>query len=409
MKNLLTPAFALLLGALALAQVPKPVPPPVPVNRVALQSVIAAIAQDAQGSLGVGIERLGGGTGEQIVHGGSTRYPMQSVYKLPIAMAALQLVDRGTLRLDRPIRVTRFDYVTPGQHSPLRDQNPSGTSVTVRELLRLAVSESDGSASDVLLRLIGGPARVMVFLQSIGVREVMVVTTERMMGINPQVQFQNWTTPAGMLTLLRALDERRGLSPASQSLLFDDLSAASTYPGRLKAGLPADAMLAHKTGTSGSSNGVTAATNDVGLVMLPDGRRLAIVALLMNSRGSSAANDATIAAVARAAWTAFVPQDVPASPVASDAPPFVRDLIKRFEDAPVANPPVVITRYEYKGRLVYYVPPRCCDVPSTLYDDKGGVICQPDGGFTGRGDAKCADFFDARSKPQVIWKDPRSR
>jgi hypothetical protein len=77
--------------------------------------------------------------------------------------------------------------------------------------------------------------------------------------------------------------------------------------------------------------------------------------------------------------------------------------------SPAANPPASITRYEYQGHVVYYVPPRCCDVASTLYDEKGAVICQPDGGFTGRGNNKCPDFFDARSKAQLVWKDPRGR
>ncbi len=396
----------LLCGSPSVAQVPKPASLPVPVDRLALQSALAAIARDAQGTLGVGIERLGGGTGEEILAGGGTRYPMQSVYKLPIAMAALQLVDRGTLRLDRPIRVTRLDYVTSGQHSPLRDRNPDGTTVTVRELLGLAVSESDGTASDVLLRLIGGPLRAMTFVHAVGVSDIAITTTERMMGLNPDLQFQNWITPSGALTLLRAVDEQRGLSPASQGLLLQLLSETTTYPGRLKAGLPPGTSIAHKTGTSGTANGVTAASNDIGLVTLPDGRRLAIAVLLMNSRADDAARDATIAAVARVAWRAFVPLAPAAS---ADMPPFVRDLIKSFESAPVANPPASITRYEYQGRVVYYVPPRCCDVPSTLYDEKGGVICQPDGGFTGRGNNKCADFFDLRSKAVAIWKDPRSK
>jgi beta-lactamase class A len=400
---------ALLISAVLFAQIPKGAPLPVPVDRVALQSALAEIARRSQGTLGVGIERLGGGTGEQVVYGGATRYPMQSVYKLPIAMAALQMVDRGALRLDRPIRVTRLDYVTAGQHSPLRDQNPNGATVTVRELLRLAVSESDGSASDVLLRLVGGPPRAMGFLESIGVRDVTIVTTERMMGLNPQVQFQNWTTPAGMLSLLRALDERRGLTPASQALILGDLTASTTFPGRIKAGLPAGVAVAHKTGSSGVANGVAAASNDVALVTMPDGRRLAIAVLLMNARAADDARDATIAAVARAAWTAFVPQDALPAVLGSDTPPFVRDLIKRFEAEAVANPPATITRYEYNGHAVYYVPPRCCDIPSTLYDDAGTMICHPDGGFTARGDAKCSDFFDARSKARLIWRDARKR
>jgi hypothetical protein len=58
---------------------------------------------------------------------------------------------------------------------------------------------------------------------------------------------------------------------------------------------------------------------------------------------------------------------------------------------------------------VYYVPSKCCDVPSVLYDSAGAVVCSPDGGITGKGDGRCTDFFDARRDEVVVWRDPRKR
>ncbi|MGE0268589.1 MAG: hypothetical protein AB7S78_09075 [Candidatus Omnitrophota bacterium] len=92
-----------------------------------------------------------------------------------------------------------------------------------------------------------------------------------------------------------------------------------------------------------------------------------------------------------------------------DVPPFVVQLIERFESAPTSNPPASVWRYKYKGRLVYYVPPVCCDVPSALYDTLGNLVCSPDGGLTGRGDGKCPDFFDERTEELRIWHDPRNK
>ena len=106
----------------------------------------------------------------------SEHFPMQSVYKLPIGMAALHEVDRGALKLDQVVRVDKREYISTRQYSPLRDANPNGAEVTVRELLRLAVSESDGTASDVLLRLIGGPPAVMQFLRHVESTRVKCVT-----------------------------------------------------------------------------------------------------------------------------------------------------------------------------------------------------------------------------------------
>ena len=82
-------------------------------------------------------------------------------------------------------------------------------------------------------------------------------------------------------------------------------------------------------------------------------------------------------------------------------------LIRTFEQQPVANPPASVTRYEYKGEIVYFVPPRCCDVWSDLYRADGTTLCHPNGGLTGNGDGRCPDFFAARKNEHVIWQDPR--
>jgi hypothetical protein len=82
-------------------------------------------------------------------------------------------------------------------------------------------------------------------------------------------------------------------------------------------------------------------------------------------------------------------------------------LIRNIEMQPVANPPISITRYDYKRTVVYYVPPRCCDTMSDLYRADGTMLCHPDGGLTGNGDGRCPDFFTERNNPQIIWQDPR--
>lgn len=89
------------------------------------------------------------------------------------------------------------------------------------------------------------------------------------------------------------------------------------------------------------------------------------------------------------------------------APEWLRSLIRRLENEPVANPPLAITQYEYRGQPVYYVPPRCCDIFSDLYDADGNIIGHPDGGTTGQGDGRISDFFETRSNESVIWSDER--
>ena len=103
-----------------------------------------------------------------------------------------------------------------------------------------------------------------------------------------------------------------------------------------------------------------------------------------------------------------------AGPIACAAKPpttpnWLDQLVATFEAAPVANPPHRIVHYRYHEQTVYYVPPSCCDQPSALYDDAGKLLCEPDGGITGRGDGRCADFHQRRSDESVFWSDPRSR
>ena len=227
---------------------------------------------------------------------------MQSVYKLPIAMAVLRQVDRGVLRLDAEIRVDQSEYVPKSSHSPLRDAHPNGTTVTLRELLRLAVSESDGSASDVLLRLLGGSQAVMVFLRDIGIHDIQVQDTEKRMAEDNTVQYRNWATPEGAVTVLRDLLESSALSPGSRDLLLELMTETTTFPTRIKGLLPAIAAVAHKTGSSGTRNGLTAATNDIGIVTLPDGRHIAIAVFVSDSKAGNATRDRVIAKIARRAW-----------------------------------------------------------------------------------------------------------
>lgn len=93
--------------------------------------------------------------------------------------------------------------------------------------------------------------------------------------------------------------------------------------------------------------------------------------------------------------------------VPNDTPKCIEKKINEIAKEDVWNPPAKIYSYEYKGQAVYYFPPRCCDIPSTLYDKECNVICSPDGGITGAGDGKCSDFFSERKNEKLIWEDDR--
>lgn len=269
---------------------------------VELQQQIERIAAQAKGRVGVAAEILE--TGESVSLNPQDHYPMQSVYKLPIGMAVLAQVDQGKLKLEQRVRVEKSDLVGPGLLSPIRDRNPNGVELSLNELLRFAVSESDGTASDVLLKLVGVEA-VSKYLSELGVSEIVVANSENEISKDWQTQYRNWASPRGAVQLLRALHERRGVSEQSQQLLFKFMIETPTGPRRLKGLLPKTAVVAHKTGTSGSSKGVSAATNDIGLITLPDGRHLAIAVFVSDSPADLVTRERVIAEIAKAVWDAY--------------------------------------------------------------------------------------------------------
>ena len=266
----------------------------------ALRNQIEQIASTAKGRVGVAATLLE--TGESVALNADGQYPMQSVYKLPIAMAVLERVDRGEFKLEQKIRVEKSDMVREGQASPIRDRHPDGVELTIDDLLRFMVSDSDGTACDVLLKNVAKPESVMHYLRSLGVNGVIVANTEKELGADNSLQYRNWAQPESVIVLLRALQEGRTLSQPSRALLMQSLTESPTGPKRLKGLLPATANVAHKTGTSGTVKDLTAATNDVGLISLPNGRHLAIAVFVSDSTADLATREEVIAKIARAAW-----------------------------------------------------------------------------------------------------------
>jgi|TARA_B110000967_G_C18826839_1_gene531848 hypothetical protein len=88
-------------------------------------------------------------------------------------------------------------------------------------------------------------------------------------------------------------------------------------------------------------------------------------------------------------------------------PKCIQEMIVKISTKEVANPPILIYSYIYNEQTVYYITSKCCDIPSNLYNQDCNRICSPDGGFTGKGDMKCTDFFKKRTEEKLVWKDER--
>lgn len=270
-----------------------------------LTEQFAALERLSGGQVGICAVAVEGGPPARALHG-TERFPMQSVYKLPIAMAVLDAVDRHALTLEQQVTLRRSDMTDVHFHSPLRDKYPDGgVDVSIRDLLRAAIADSDGVASDALYRLVGGADRITAYLRGLGIRDIAVVATEREMSKDSMVQYRNYATPCAAVELLRALQAGRGLSPDARQLLLKDLTESGPGAKRLKGLLPPGTVVAHKTGTDSTRGGLTRATNDIGLIALPDGRHLAIAVFVKDSTADETTRERAIAEAARLAYDAW--------------------------------------------------------------------------------------------------------
>jgi beta-lactamase class A len=281
-----------------------PMPPLAFGQQAALRQQIAGVIGASRSDVGVSVLHLE--KGDTLSVNGKKHYPMQSVYKFPLAMAVLHQVDGGKLSLQQKIRLTRRDLL-PDTWSPLRDKYPeANVDVTLEEILRYTVSMSDNNGCDVLFRLLGGTRPVDAYVRSLGVRGIAVAATEEEMHRAWDVQFTNWSEPAAMTALLKVFYQRKHLSEASSDLLWKLMVETSTGPDRIKGLLPAGTVVAHKTGTSDTNaQGIAAATNDAGIVTLPNGEHFAIVVYVANSPADAKTREATIARITRAVWDAY--------------------------------------------------------------------------------------------------------
>ncbi len=265
-----------------------------------LETQFAEIAKEAKGKVGVAAVVLE--TGENASLNGGEKFAMQSVYKVPISMAVMQQVDAGKFKPDQPIEITKEDFVSAGQRSPIRDQFPDGASLPLWHVIEYAIGESDGTASDVLLRLLGGPAEAQKYIDSIGVKDLAIKNTEKEFAKDWKVQFENSATPAAAVNLLTELYTGTSLDRERSKLILDFMNESRPGPNRIRGLLPQESYVAHKTGTSGTKEGITAATNDIGIIALPNGKYMAIAIFVGDSPADEKTRESVIAKIAKAAW-----------------------------------------------------------------------------------------------------------
>ncbi len=254
----------------------------------------------------VGVSIVGLDKKDTLSINGDRHCAMQSVFKFHIALAILSDIDKGRFALDQKINIPK-KYLFPTFYSPIKDKYPDGATLTLAEIMQYTVSQSDNVGCDALLRLIGGPHIVNDYFVKNNFKNIAIKINEEVMQSNWNLQFQNWTTPKAANALLAGFydNKQKLLSESSHAFIWTTMKQTETGKDRLRGQLPKETVLAHKTGWSGTRDGITAAVNDIGIVFLPDGSHFFISVFVTDSKENFEVNEKIIADIAKAAWDYF--------------------------------------------------------------------------------------------------------
>jgi len=267
-----------------------------------LAKQLAQISNRTQGSIGVAVVHVE--SGRRVAVQGNTALPLYSVFKLPLAITVLKEVEANRLKVDQPIHVTPDEIVPGTSDNTALWARPVDRSVA--ELIELSISRSDNTSTDKLLQLIGGPQRVTEHMRTLGFQNIDIHSSA--MDFVKTPQNPNTGSAEDLANLLTQLQQGKILQPEHNTLLLGYMRRAETGLKRLRGDLPSGTLVADKTG-SGERNpqtNVPKATNDVGIITLPNGQgNLAMAVLVSESTLTHVEQEKLIAELARAAYDAF--------------------------------------------------------------------------------------------------------
>ncbi|MEO7365476.1 MAG: serine hydrolase [Sphingomicrobium sp.] len=304
------------VGASAAIQIAQPAPalirPAVPAQTpIYLRERVAALGRGFDGRVGIAVRSVNDGW--QTGWKADELYPQQSVSKLWVSIAALDAVDRGRVRLDDKVTLTRSDLTL--FHQPVAAMIlGGGYTTTLADLMFKAITTSDNTCNDKLMRSIGGPAAVramiadkrlgairfydgeralqskiagLIWSQSYSVGNGFYSARNALPFALRKASFDRYVedpydgaAPSAIVGALSRLKRGEILSQSSTARLLSIMGHTKTGANRLKGGLKPGWSLSHKTGTGQVLGSVQAGYNDIGILSAPNGRSYAVAVMI---------------------------------------------------------------------------------------------------------------------------------
>jgi len=240
---------------------------------------------------------------------GNLKAPMMSVFKFHIALTVLDKVDQGKLSLTQEIFIKKKD-LHEDTWSPMREDYPDGNvNLTLDKVLRYTISHSDNNGCDILIDLLGGTKEVQKFINKQGIKDFVIKVNEQQMRTWENL-YVNTTTPLETTALLEKFFKGQILKESTTKYLYQIMVETSRGLTWMKAGLPKNTELAHRTGMSGTNDAnLRVAMNDIGIVKLPNGKHFILSVYLKNITEKQEDTEKLIADITKATWDYFIKKD----------------------------------------------------------------------------------------------------
>lgn len=269
---------------------------PVPAGPGAGSAPIPALADvEREYARTIGVHVLDTGTGATAGHRDGDRFLMCSVVKALMAGFVLHRSLSEPGLLDRPVRYGRADLL---EYAPVTTRNLA-TGMTVGRLCEAAVTVSDNTAHNLLLREVGSPAELTAWLRTTGDGVTRADRSET--ALNDRDGERDTSTPAALAATLRTLVLGDALPSAQRDRLTGWLRGNTTGDRQIRAAVPAGWTVGDKTGS-----GPLGERNDSGVLYPPDGAPLVLTVFTVPADPADRARgEAAVAAAARAAIAAL--------------------------------------------------------------------------------------------------------
>ncbi|MCB8761646.1 serine hydrolase [Planktothrix agardhii] len=239
-----------------------------------LKTAILGLAKDLP-KLKPGVFLVDLDTGNYVDIQGQEAVPAASTIKLPILVSFFQAVDEGRIRLDEVLTMEE-KHVAKGS-GELQDK-PVGSKFTALETADLMITNSDNTATNMLIDRLGGIESLNQQFASWQLKQT------QMQNILPDLEGTNKTSARDLVNLMADINQGKLVSLKSRDFMLRIMQQTRNR-SLLPRGLGDGAFIAHKTGNIDSVSG------DVGLIDMPNGKRYLVGVLVQREADDPQANE----------------------------------------------------------------------------------------------------------------------